>query len=126
MTQTKNEEKGALRTDQNELINQKGFSFSGYERDGLYLNLGTKKFVDISGVSGIDSITVGRSSVFADFDNDGDYDVFMTTIQNESHLLFRNNVGQSSNWLRISLRSEERRVGKECTSWCRSRWSPYH
>ena len=21
---------------------------------------------------------------------------------------------------------EERRVGKECTSWCRSRWSPYH
>ena len=25
-----------------------------------------------------------------------------------------------------STRSEERRVGKECTSWCRSRWSPYH
>ena len=23
-------------------------------------------------------------------------------------------------------RSEERRVGKECTSLCRSRWSPYH
>ena len=23
-------------------------------------------------------------------------------------------------------RPEERRVGKECTSWCRSRWSPYH
>ena len=26
----------------------------------------------------------------------------------------------------INMRSEERRVGKECTSWCRSRWSPYH
>ena len=24
------------------------------------------------------------------------------------------------------LRSEERRVGKECQSTCRSRWSPYH
>ena len=24
------------------------------------------------------------------------------------------------------LRSEERRVGKECKSQCRSRWSPYH
>ena len=24
------------------------------------------------------------------------------------------------------LRSEERRVGKECTIQCRSRWSPYH
>src|SRR3546814_1540143 len=25
-----------------------------------------------------------------------------------------------------SCRSEERRVGKECVSTCRSRWSPYH
>ena len=24
------------------------------------------------------------------------------------------------------IRSEERRVGKECASMCRSRWSPYH
>ena len=24
------------------------------------------------------------------------------------------------------LRSEERRVGKECLTQCRSRWSPYH
>src|SRR3546814_12686572 len=28
-------------------------------------------------------------------------------------------------WLAPS-RSEERRVGKECVSTCRSRWSPYH
>src|SRR3546814_3588350 len=27
---------------------------------------------------------------------------------------------------RIEVRSEERRVGKECVSTCRSRWSPYH
>ena len=26
----------------------------------------------------------------------------------------------------MSQRSEERRVGKECTIQCRSRWSPYH
>ena len=29
-------------------------------------------------------------------------------------------------FIRNISRSEERRVGKECTSWCRSRWSPYH
>ena len=30
-------------------------------------------------------------------------------------------------WDQIAdLRSEERRVGKECPSLCRSRWSPYH
>ena len=27
---------------------------------------------------------------------------------------------------RLGLRSEERRVGKECHTTCRSRWSPYH
>src|SRR3546814_99297 len=26
----------------------------------------------------------------------------------------------------LKVRSEERRVGKECVSTCRSRWSPYH
>src|SRR3546814_9912491 len=26
----------------------------------------------------------------------------------------------------VAIRSEERRVGKECVSTCRSRWSPYH
>src|SRR3546814_20708271 len=26
----------------------------------------------------------------------------------------------------LLIRSEERRVGKECVSTCRSRWSPYH
>ena len=29
------------------------------------------------------------------------------------------------NWL-DGIRSEERRVGKECLRLCRSRWSPYH
>src|SRR3546814_335912 len=28
--------------------------------------------------------------------------------------------------LKIAVRSEERRVGKECVSTCRSRWSPYN
>ena len=30
-------------------------------------------------------------------------------------------------WVTIAVsRSEERRVGKECSEPCRSRWSPYH
>jgi thiol-disulfide isomerase/thioredoxin len=97
------QEKGALRVDQNQLMFGEGFSFSGYERDPLYLNTGGKKFTDVSGVSGLDSITDGRAAVFADFDNDGDADVFVTTIQGQSHLLFRNNVGQENNWLRVAV-----------------------
>src|SRR3546814_12061041 len=33
---------------------------------------------------------------------------------------------QQNNRTRTTARSEERRVGKECVSKCRSRWSPYH
>src|SRR3546814_18373870 len=29
-------------------------------------------------------------------------------------------------FISLCVRSEERRVGKECVSTCRSRWSPYH
>lgn len=105
MTQSNDEKqgKGALRSDQDRLMFGEGFSFSGYERDPLYLNTGAKKFVDISGVSGLDSITDGRAGLFADFDNDGDTDVFVTVIQGQSHHLFRNNVGQDYNYLRIVL-----------------------
>jgi thiol-disulfide isomerase/thioredoxin len=110
--QQNGDERGALRTDQNQLIFGQGFSFSGYERDPLYMNVsgqnGARRFLDISGVSGIDSITDGRAGVFADFDNDGDLDVFMTTIQGQSHLLFRNNVGQGSNFLRVVIEGGER------------------
>src|SRR3546814_14848468 len=37
------------------------------------------------------------------------------------HTVFRNKTP-----IRKTRRSEERRVGKECVSTCRSRWSPYH
>src|SRR3546814_18194229 len=33
---------------------------------------------------------------------------------------------QQSGFIHIYSRSEERRVGKECVSTCRFRWSPYH
>src|SRR3546814_8182633 len=44
-------------------------------------------------------------------------------------------IATSAGWIDPSIlpspsglveRSEERRVGKECVSTCRSRWSPYH
>jgi thiol-disulfide isomerase/thioredoxin len=97
---------GALRNDQNKLIFGEGFSFSGYERDAAFLNLGNGKFVDISGVSGIDSVADNRAGVFADFDNDGDLDIFSTTIQGQVHLLFRNNIGQDQPWIRVLLESD--------------------
>ena len=103
MTHDKEKAKGSLRGDQDRLMFGQGFSFSGYERDPLYLNLGNRKFLDVSGCSGIDSVTDGRAGVFADFDNDGDLDVFRTAIQGQAHFLFRNNVGHENRWLRVAL-----------------------
>jgi thiol-disulfide isomerase/thioredoxin len=93
--------KGSLRQDQAQLMFGEGFSFSGYERNPLFLGIEGKRFLDISGVSGIDSVLDGRAGVFADFDNDGDLDVFITNIQGEAHQLFRNNVGQDGRWVRV-------------------------
>jgi hypothetical protein len=94
-------------------IFKKGFSFSGYERDLLALNLGGGEFLNISGVSGIDSISDGRGSVFADLDNDGDLDVLLTTAQGEAHYLYRNNVGSRSSYLRVTLEGTRLRRPRE-------------
>src|SRR3546814_12481755 len=37
-----------------------------------------------------------------------------------------NGTGDDGAWRSRHVRSEERRVGKECVSTCRSRWSPYN
>ena len=84
-----------------------GFSFSGYERDLVKWNDRNGKFVDVSGISGADSISDGRGTVYADFDNDGDLDIFLTAMQHKTHYLFRNNIGQDNNYLRVELAGTE-------------------
>lgn len=93
--------------DRQQALFSQGFSFSGYERDLCCLNLGEGRFLDISGVSGVDSITDGRATVFADFDDDGDTDIFLNGIQGSAQLLFRNQVGAGNGFLRLSLRGTE-------------------
>src|SRR3546814_18897415 len=44
----------------------------------------------------------------------------------EVDALFGYRLGIDHLGLELTERSEERRVGKECVSTCRSRWSPYH
>src|SRR3546814_13516514 len=39
---------------------------------------------------------------------------------------FDMSLGSGLSQVADKVRSEERRVGKECVSTCRSRWSPYH
>src|SRR3546814_17809856 len=53
----------------------------------------------------------------------------LSAIKREATLMrvLRDTLGERDDIARvIDWRSEERRVGKECVSTCRSRWSPYH
>src|SRR3546814_19087318 len=59
--------------------------------------------------------------------------VQMATVREIVDILRRNYCGHVGlEYMHINdveerrFRSEERRVGKECVSTCRSRWSPYH
>ena len=46
-------------------------SYSGYERNKFYLNLGGKTFVDLSGISGADDIADSRTWAAIDYDGAG-------------------------------------------------------
>src|SRR3546814_15550935 len=49
----------------------------------------------------------------------------LVVVNNGETVVVASTAGQSE--ISFTLRrSEERRVGKECVSTCRSRWSPYH
>src|SRR3546814_13765340 len=48
-------------------------------------------------------------------------------VQNSNDSAWMTNPAQPlTGYSPLISRSEERRVGKECVSTCRSRWSPYH
>lgn len=74
------------------LIFEEGMSFSGFERDCVFIGDGTGRFADLSGISGADHPGDGRALVATDFDDDGDADVFLHNIQRERHALFRNDA----------------------------------
>ena len=55
---------------------------------------------------------------------EGEYTTYFPSGQIMAQLIFRQ--GKRSGPAVSYYRSEERRVGKECATLCRSRWSPYH
>jgi tetratricopeptide (TPR) repeat protein len=60
----------------NELIRADD-TWSGYERNVLYVNNGDGTFSDVSGAAGIDFLEDGRSFALADFDHDGRFEMLV-------------------------------------------------
>lgn len=73
----------------------KGASFSGHERNRTFLQRiegGAVDYVDVSAVSGLDSLADGRSFAWLDFDHDGLRDVVVTNANEPRVQLFRNQM----------------------------------
>jgi hypothetical protein len=74
-------------------LNEDGSSFSGGERDHLFLSDGGRAFLDASAVAGIDSPADGRSFVTWDPDRDGWIDLAVQNVNTPRLELFRNSIG---------------------------------
>lgn len=71
-----------------------GMSFSGNERNNLFLNLSANSFEDISGVSGIDHPADGRALGLIDYDRDGWIDLAIVNANSPQLQLYRNGIGK--------------------------------
>lgn len=68
-------------------------SFSGGERDNLFVSDGGDQYYDIAGVSGLDDPGDGRTSSLLDFDRDGWQDFVVASATEPTIQLYRNRIG---------------------------------
>ncbi len=79
-------------------------SLSYAQTNQLLRNEGELRFADVSAVSGASfaAKNVGRAAVQADYDNDGDQDLLVTTEAGPPRLV-RNEGGHQAHWLSVAL-----------------------
>lgn len=78
-------------------------AFSGNERHCAFLNQGDGTFADISAASGFDFKEDGRAIAYADWDFDGDLDVWLTSRTAPRLRLLQNNSPSASSSLSVHL-----------------------
>ena len=80
----------------------------------LYKNNMDGTFTDVSALAGIDDSTKSRGMAAGDYDNDGDLDLIVvvvaedTGLANGAHtLLFRNDIANGNHWLKVKLQGTQ-------------------
>ena len=96
-----------------------------------YVDNGKTRYAVLSVSVGLNSKAKDYSTVSTSVDNG--MKVLVNKITNEANKYTYSTISANKSTMETDLlkefqelRSEERRVGKECASMCRSRWSPYH
>ncbi len=77
-------------------------TFAGYEPKRVWRNQGNEVFTEVAAALGLADTSDGRGLAIADFDNDGDLDVYLSN-QGQDSVLYRNDVGNKNNWLQVEL-----------------------
>src|SRR3546814_16387110 len=99
--------------------------FSDVVSNRLYVSVNSIDQQIPSALTREQALTTPRLATPGTIAGDHGRDIDSIRIQNRTRFDWRAvklDVGAFVN----AKRSEERRVGKECVSTCRSRWSPYH
>jgi len=81
-------------------------TWSGYQKNRLFHNLGTGTFKEVAGEAGIDNELDGRGLAVADFDRDGLVDVYQTNASQPA-LFYRNTSENAGQWVGFDLRGTE-------------------
>ncbi len=71
-----------------------GASFSGHERNHVFLNQGREDYVEVSGVSGLDHPGDSRAFAVLDYDRDGWQDLAVVSANAPLFQLYRNQMGE--------------------------------
>ncbi len=77
-------------------------TWSGYQRQRLFRNLGDGTFADVAAQAGVDNDLDGRGVAVADLDRDGRLDLVQTNARQPS-LLFHNVSPGAGHWLALAL-----------------------
>jgi thiol-disulfide isomerase/thioredoxin len=85
------------------LVVEQGLSWSGREKDHLFLNLGDGSFAELSGISGADSIGDGRSLARVDWNDDGRVDLFLKSRTSPRVSLYLNQLENDGHWVTFRL-----------------------
>lgn len=90
-------------------LTKDAYSLGGFERKVLFVNDGQGNFSEAGWAAGIGTggslWYVSRSVALLDYDQDGDLDIALRTLNSPSEVtLLRNEVGQHQSWLAVRLR----------------------
>ena len=78
-----------------------GASFSGHERNHVFLNQNGRDYVDVSGISGLDHPGDSRAFAVLDYDRDGWQDLAVVNANAPLFQLFRNQMGERGDGRRM-------------------------